>query len=106
MHLHAVFTEQYKDFNPILQAHNVTAGSPSANLFMAAFPCNQFHLQEPGNNDEILNGLRYVRPGNNFTPHPNLHIYGKLDVNGENAHPMYKYLRESCPPTTKVIAPR
>jgi len=65
----------------------------SKKLFMAAFPCNQFNMQEPGENHEILNGLKYVRPGNNFTPHQNLHIYGKLEVNGENVHPLYRFLK-------------
>jgi len=68
-------------------------------MYISAFPCNQFDLQEPGNNSEILNGIKYVRPGNGFVPAPNLHIYGKLEVNGRNAHPMYKFLKNACPPT-------
>jgi glutathione peroxidase len=37
-------------------------------LLIVGFPCNQFGGQEPGANDEILNGLKYVRPGNGFVP--------------------------------------
>lgn len=31
-------------------------------------PCGDFANQEPGGNDEILAGLKYVRPGNGFVP--------------------------------------
>jgi len=72
-------------------------------MYITAFPCNQFDLQEPANNSEILNGVKYVRPGNGFEPAPNLHIYGKLEVNGKDAHPMYKFLKNACPPTGDVL---
>lgn len=81
------FTEQYRDFNPVVNKY------ANLGLYIAAFPCNQFDLQEPGENSEILNGIKYVRPGNGFTPAKNLHIYGKLNVNGDEAHPMYKFLK-------------
>lgn len=35
----------------------------------------------------------YVRPGNGWKPHQNLHIYGKIDVNGDNQHPLYEFLK-------------
>jgi len=91
------YTEQYRDFNPLLERYG------SQNTYITAFPCNQFHLQEPGNNSEILNGVQYVRPGNGFKPDPRLHIYGKLDVNGRDAHPMYKFLKNACPPTGDLL---
>jgi len=72
-------------------------------MYITAFPCNQFDLQEPGNNSEILSGIKYVRPGKGFEPAPHLHVYGKLEVNGRNAHPMYKFLKNACPPTGEVI---
>jgi len=56
-------------------------------------------LQEPGSNAEILPTLKNVRPGGGWEPHANLKIYGKLQVNGETAHPLFKYLETSCPPT-------
>lgn len=68
-----------------------------------AFPCNQFDLQEPGENHELLNGIKYVRPGKGFEPAPNLHLFGKLEVNGDGAHPMYKFLKDACPPTTNEL---
>jgi len=60
------------------------------------FPSNQFN-QEPGKNEEILIGLKYVRPGRGYVP--NFPLSSKLDPNGEEAHPMYRYLRSQCPPT-------
>ena len=48
--------------------------------------------QEPGGNDmEIYNGIRYVRPGDDFKP--KLALFRKIDVNGDNEHPLYTYLK-------------
>jgi len=55
-------------------------------------------LQTPGTNAEIVPLLKYVRPGG-YEPHPNLKIYGKLDVNGDKENPLFTYLKKSCPPT-------
>jgi glutathione peroxidase len=33
-----------------------------------AFPTNQFGHQENSDGEEILNSLKYVRPGNGFVP--------------------------------------
>ncbi|KAL1452541.1 hypothetical protein WDU94_006763 [Cyamophila willieti] len=63
-----------------------------------AFPCNQFRLQEPGSNGtEIMNSVRWVRPGNNFNP--GFQFFHKIQVNGENEHPLYTFMKNSCPPT-------
>lgn len=60
-----------------------------------AMPCNQFGMQEPGKNSEILNGLKYVRPGEEFEPA--FPVFGKLDVNGDTEHPLYTHLKSVCP---------
>lgn len=52
-----------------------------------AFPCNQFKNQEPLSNEEI----KYKYPTNYDITYP---IFEKLDVNGENEHPLYKYLKK------------
>ncbi|ETN76880.1 hypothetical protein RB195_021882 [Necator americanus] len=91
------YTQQYTDFNPLIEK-NVNGG-----FTILAFPCNQFYLQEPAENHELMNGIMYVRPGNGWKPHQNLHIYGKIDVNGENHHPLYEFLKESCPQTVEKI---
>jgi len=63
-----------------------------------AFPCNQFGKQEPSANaTELYNGIKYVRPGLGFEP--NFTMFKKIEVNGENEHPLYTYLKAYCPPT-------
>lgn len=48
--------------------------------------------QEPGaNGTEIMNSLKYVRPGNGFVP--NFTMLEKVEVNGINEHPLYTYLK-------------
>ncbi|KAL8581361.1 hypothetical protein ACOMHN_034439 [Nucella lapillus] len=65
-------------------------------------PCNQFGKQEPGGNGtEILNSLKYVRPGNGFLPAFNL--TEKVEVNGQNEHPLYTYLKSYCPPVDDIF---
>ncbi|TMS36415.1 hypothetical protein L596_003583 [Steinernema carpocapsae] len=91
------YTQQYTDFNPLIESNE-------ANGFtILAFPCNQFYLQEPAENHELMNGITMVRPGNGWKPHQNLHIYGKLEVNGVNHHPLYEFLKDSCPQTVNQI---
>ncbi|MEA4937500.1 MAG: glutathione peroxidase [Paludibacter sp.] len=50
------------------------------------FPCNQFANQEPGSEKEIAEGC-LINYGVTFP------MFSKIDVNGENAHPIYKYLK-------------
>ena len=52
----------------------------SKGLTVLGFPCNQFGHQENCNNKEILNCLKYVRPGDGFEP--NFDLSEKLEVNG------------------------
>jgi len=48
--------------------------------------------EEPGaNGTEILNCLKYVRPGHGFEP--NFELTAKIDVNGPNEHPLYSFLK-------------
>ena len=51
------------------------------------FPCDQFGHQEPGNEEEIKNfcSLNYD---------VSFPLYAKVDVNGANAHPLYKWMKE------------
>lgn len=60
------------------------------------FPCNQFGQQEPGTNEEIPLGIKYVRPGGGFTP--NFQLFEKGDVNGRKEQKVYTFLKNSCPP--------
>jgi len=62
---------------------------------IVGFPCRQFLNQEPGENNEILNCVRYVRPGNGFIP--NFPLMSKGDVNGPNEQPVYTWMKKACP---------
>lgn len=64
-------------------------------LVILGFPCNQFGHQENANGDEIYNSLKYVRPGNNYEP--KFPIMEKCQVNGQEAHPLFHYLRQALP---------
>jgi glutathione peroxidase len=50
------------------------------------FPCNQFANQDSGSNDEIHQFCQ-LNYGVSFT------MFEKINVNGRNAHPLYKYLK-------------
>eukprot|EP00794_Sanderia_malayensis_P010046 gene10046-11076_t len=67
----------------------------SHGLAVLGFPCNQFGHQENCKNNEILNCLQYVRPGNGFVP--KIDVFSKVEVNGENVHPLFKYLKKALP---------
>jgi glutathione peroxidase len=59
------------------------------------FPCNQFGGQEPGTDEEI-NSFCSVNYNVTFP------LFQKIEVNGENAHPLYQYLREQAPNDTDL----
>jgi glutathione peroxidase len=71
-------------------------------LAIVGTPCAQFDNQEPGDNDEILNILRYVRPGQGFVPA--FPLTQKMDVNGLTADSMWSTLRASCPSPIGIFA--
>ncbi|KAK7479070.1 hypothetical protein BaRGS_00029662 [Batillaria attramentaria] len=72
------------------------------NFQVLGFPCNQFGKQEPGaNGTEILNTLKYVRPGNGFEPA--FDMFEKIEVNGQDEHPLYSYLKAYCPPVQEAF---
>ncbi|KAK9072916.1 hypothetical protein SSX86_009352 [Deinandra increscens subsp. villosa] len=51
-----------------------------------AFPCNQFGDEEPGSNEQILEFV-CTRYKSEFP------VFDKIEVNGENAAPVYKFLK-------------
>ncbi|MGX7726308.1 glutathione peroxidase [Rhodococcus pyridinivorans] len=59
-------------------------------LQILAFPCNQFGGQEPGSDNEIQEFCRV-----NFDV--TFPVFAKLDVNGADAHPLYRHLRAEAP---------
>lgn len=54
------------------------------------FPCNQFRNQDPGTDEEIQNFCQ-VNYGVTFP------ILKKVDVNGDNAIPLFKWLKDEKP---------
>lgn len=73
------FTPQYKELQDIYdELHD-------KGLEILDFPCNQFGNQAPGNDEEI-HTFCTGRFGIKFPQ------YAKIDVNGENASPLYKWI--------------
>lgn len=58
-------------------------------LEILCFPCNQFYNREPKCNADIEQYLK-----EHFQPE--FPVFGKIECNGPNAHPVYKYLRRNC----------
>ena len=73
------FTPQYEGLKKLYDDY---AGQ---GLEILDFPCNQFHIQAPGSDEEIHNFCE-TKYGVKFP------IFSKIEVKGENAHPLYKYL--------------
>ncbi|MBJ6364289.1 glutathione peroxidase [Paenibacillus sp. GCM10012307] len=59
-------------------------------LVVLGFPCNQFAGQEPGTEEEIKSFCEL----NYQVTFP---LFGKIDVKGDNIHPLYAYLLEHTP---------
>ncbi len=75
------FTPQYKELQELYDLHQKDG------LEILDFPCNQFMEQAPGSDEEIHNFCT-VRFGTTFPQ------FSKVDVNGKNADPLYKYLTD------------
>lgn len=76
------FTPQYDALQDVYEAHEKDG------LVILDFPCNQFADQAPGDDEEI-HSFCTGRYGITFPQ------YSKIDVNGENAIPLYKWLTEN-----------
>ena len=74
------FTPQYKGLEALQQKYAARGFS------VLGFPCNQFGRQEPGSAAEI----GQFCSSNYAVSFP---MFDKIDVNGDNAHPLYQYLR-------------
>lgn len=78
------FTPQYAGLEALYRKHRDTG------LVVLGFPCNQFGHQEPGTEAEI----RESCSSNYDVTFP---LFAKVDVNGPNAHPLYRHLRSEQP---------
>lgn len=59
-------------------------------LVVLGFPCNQFANQESGNSEEIASFCK-LNFGVTFP------LMAKVNVNGSNTHPIYKFLKKKAP---------
>ncbi|WP_026079589.1 glutathione peroxidase [Spirulina subsalsa] len=78
------FTPQYKGLQALYEKY------ASRGLVVLGFPCNQFGGQEPGNSNQIQSFCE-TNFGVSFP------LFQKIDVNGNNAHPLYQYLTNAAP---------
>jgi glutathione peroxidase len=78
------FTPQYDGLEALYKKYK------DQGLVVIGFPCDQFGHQEPGTNEEIAEFCR-VNHGVTFP------LMDKIDVNGENAHPIFQWLYSQKP---------
>jgi len=78
------FTPQFEG----LQALHTTYAAQG--LTVMGFPCNQFGAQDPGTHDEI-GAFCHRNYGVNFL------MMEKVNVNGDDAHPLFKWLKAEAP---------
>ncbi len=78
------FTPQYEGLEKVYEKYR------ERGFEVLAFPCNQFGSQEPGEAGEIAEfceskfGVRFP-------------MFDKVDVNGDGAHPLFKWLKDRAP---------
>ena len=78
------FTPQYKGLEALYEKFH------GKGLEILGFPCNQFGAQEPGTEQEIAQFCE-LNYGVTFP------LFAKVEVNGANAAPVYKYLKAERP---------
>ncbi|MBS0898993.1 glutathione peroxidase [Pantoea dispersa] len=81
---HCGFTPQYAGLEALYQKY------AAQGLVVLGYPCNQFGKQEPGNADDISQTC-HVNYGVSFP------MFGKVEVNGSAAHPIFRYLKAELP---------
>ena len=75
------FTKQYEGLEELYEKYK------DQGFVILGFPCNQFGSQEPGDNAEIKNFCT-------STFSVTFPMMSKIDVNGESADPLYKFLKK------------
>jgi glutathione peroxidase len=78
------FTPQYKGLEALYRKYQ------DRGLEVLGFPCNQFGAQEPGNEQEIAT---FCETNYDVT----FPMFAKVDVNGDHAAPLYRYLKSARP---------
>jgi glutathione peroxidase len=77
------FTPQYTGLEALYEQFR------DRGLVVLGFPCDQFGHQEPGDEAEIKNFC-------SLTYDVQFPMFAKIDVNGPNAHPLYRYLKKQA----------
>ena len=78
------FTPQFAGLETLHQTYGPRG------LVVLGFPCNQFGHQDPGSNTEIASFCQ-LNYGVSFP------MMGKIEVNGSDAHPLYRWLTAEAP---------
>lgn len=77
-------TPQYEGLEALYQKYK------EKGLVILGFPCNQFANQEPGSDSSLTENC-LTNYGVTFP------MFAKVDVNGDTAHPLFKYLKKELP---------
>jgi glutathione peroxidase len=78
------FTPQYAGLENLHRSYR------EKGLALLGFPCDQFGHQEPGDEEEIKNFC-------SLTYDVTFPLFAKINVNGDDAHPLYRYLKAEQP---------
>lgn len=78
------FTPQYQGLETLYRAYR------DRGFAVLGFPCNQFGAQEPGSAAEIASFCRTEYD-------VSFPLFAKIEVNGEGAHPLYRFLKHARP---------
>ncbi|MDQ8033524.1 MAG: glutathione peroxidase [Bordetella sp.] len=78
------FTPQYSGLDDLFQSYK------DRGFAVLGFPCNQFGHQEPGD-EQAIRQFCETQYGIGFP------LFAKIDVNGADAHPLYRWLKEQKP---------
>ena len=78
------FTPQYKDLQNLYEKYQ------DQGLEVLGFPCNQFGAQEPGTNEEVKSFC-------DVNYNVSFKMFNKIDVNGSDASPLFKFLKHESP---------
>lgn len=78
------FTPQYEGLEALHRKYG------ERGFEVLGFPCNQFGAQEPGDAAEIANFC-------SLTYDVTFPVFAKVDVNGDAAAPVFKYLKKAAP---------
>jgi glutathione peroxidase len=78
------FTPQYAGLEALHRQYR------ERGLVVLGFPCDQFGHQEPGDEAQIKSFC-------SLTYDVSFPLFAKIDVNGADAHPLYRYLKEAQP---------